>query len=139
MMLESFLWILGMGFFGGQIARRLGAPAHVGMVLIGIVLGPSVAHVLSPDLLAGAAPLRTVAVMVILMKAGLGLDRDKLAQQGTVALRLGFLPALGETLVVAIAAGVCLGAAQYGSGGGDRRGGADSPQCPDPQHCPSTL
>lgn len=103
-MLESFLWILGMGFFGGQIARRLGAPALVGMVLIGIVLGPSVAHVLSPDLLAGAAPLRTVAVMVILMKAGLGLDRDKLAQQGTVALRLGFLPALGETLVVAIAA-----------------------------------
>ena len=61
-MLESFLWILGMGFFGGQIARRLGAPALVGMVLIGIVLGPSVAHVLSPDLLAGAASDKSHAI-----------------------------------------------------------------------------
>ncbi|BAZ04220.1 hypothetical protein [Calothrix sp. NIES-3974] len=36
--------------------------------------------------------------MVILMKAGLGLDREKLAQQGTVALRLGFLPAATEVI-----------------------------------------
>ncbi|MEM9926600.1 MAG: cation:proton antiporter, partial [Cyanobacteria bacterium P01_D01_bin.50] len=49
-------------------------------------------------------PLRTIAVMVILMKAGLGLDREKLLQQGTVALRLGFLPATCEALIVAFAA-----------------------------------
>lgn len=36
--------------------------------------------------------------MVILMKARLGLDREKLAQQGTVALRLGFLPAATEAI-----------------------------------------
>lgn len=93
-----------MGFFVGQIFRHLKAPALIGMVLAGIVLGPQVANVISPDVLALAAPLRTFAVMVILMKAGLGLDREKLAQQGTVALRLGFLPATFEVLVVAIAA-----------------------------------
>ena len=42
-------------------------------------------------------------VMVILMKAGLGLDREKLAQQGTVALRLGFLPAACEAIAIAFA------------------------------------
>ena len=42
--------------------------------------------------------------MVILMKAGLGLDREKLIQQGTVALRLGFLPATCEALIIAFAA-----------------------------------
>ncbi|MDP5338038.1 MAG: cation:proton antiporter, partial [Nodularia sp. (in: cyanobacteria)] len=92
------------GFFVGQIARRLKAPALVGMVLVGIILGPQVADLISPDVLAASAPLRTIAVMVILMKAGLGLDREKLVQQGTVALRLGFLPAACEALCIAFAA-----------------------------------
>jgi NhaP-type Na+/H+ or K+/H+ antiporter len=103
-MLESWLWILLMGFFVGQIARRLKLPALVGMVLVGIVLGPQGGNAIAPSVLDSAAALRTIAVMVILMKAGLGLDRDKLAQQGTVALRLGILPAAGEAIAVAAAA-----------------------------------
>ncbi|GAB4378991.1 MAG: cation:proton antiporter [Elainellaceae cyanobacterium] len=102
-MLESVVWILLMGFFVGQVARRLKAPALVGMVLVGILLGPQVGNVISPDVLDTADALRTIAVMVILMKAGLGLDREKLVQQGTVALRLGFLPATGEAIAVAMA------------------------------------
>lgn len=93
-----------MGFFVGQIARRLKIPALVGMVLAGILLGPQVSDVLSPTVLDAADALRTIAVMVILMKAGLGLDREKLAQQSTVALRLGFLPATCEAIAVALAA-----------------------------------
>lgn len=93
-----------MGFFVGQIARRLKAPALVGMVLVGMVLGPQVGNVISPGVLEAADGLRTIAVMVILMKAGLGLDREKLAQQGSVALRLGFLPAAGEAIAIALAA-----------------------------------
>lgn len=103
-MLKSILWILLMGFFVGQIARRLKAPALVGMVLVGVVLGPQVGNVISPGVLDAADGLRTIAVMVILMKAGLGLDREKLAQQGSVALRLGFLPAACEAIAIAIAA-----------------------------------
>ncbi|EKV02965.1 NhaP-type Na+(K+)/H+ antiporter [Leptolyngbya sp. PCC 7375] len=103
-MLESIIWILLTGFFAGQIARRLKAPALVGMVLAGILLGPQVTNVLSPGVLGAADSLRTIAVMVILMKAGLGLDREKLTQQGTVALRLGFLPATCEAIAVALAA-----------------------------------
>ncbi|PMB07750.1 sodium:proton antiporter, partial [Fischerella thermalis CCMEE 5196] len=103
-MLESILWILLMGFFVGQIARRLQAPALVGMVLVGIILGPQVADAISPNVLAASSALRAIAVIVILMKAGLGLDREKLIQQGTVALRLGFLPAACEALLIALAA-----------------------------------
>uniref|UniRef100_A0A832H514 Sodium:proton antiporter n=1 Tax=Oscillatoriales cyanobacterium SpSt-402 TaxID=2282168 RepID=A0A832H514_9CYAN len=103
-MLESILWILLMGFFVGQIARRLKAPALVGMVLVGIVLGPPVGNLISPDVLESANSLRIIAVMVILMKAGLGLDREKLNQQGSVALRLGFLPATCEAIAIALAA-----------------------------------
>lgn len=100
-MLASTLWILLAGFFAGQLARRLKAPPLVGMVLMGIFLGPQVSDVISPGVLSSADSLRTIAVMVILMKAGLGLDREKLVQQGTVALRLGFLPGACEAIAIA--------------------------------------
>lgn len=103
-MLISFIAILVLGFFGGQLARRLGIPALVGMILVGIFLGPELGNAIAPEVLAAAGPLRTVAVMVILMKAGLGLDRQKLSQQGIVALRLGVLPAACEAIALAIAA-----------------------------------
>ncbi|MGD7037047.1 cation:proton antiporter [Methylotuvimicrobium buryatense] len=102
-MLESIIWILLMGFFVGQIARRLRVPALVGMALVGVVLGPHVGNVIAPEVLGAADSLRVIAVMVILMKAGLGLDREKLAQQGTVALRLGFFPGACEAIAIAFA------------------------------------
>ncbi|MGQ9836454.1 MAG: cation:proton antiporter domain-containing protein [Cyanobacteriota bacterium] len=105
-MLGSWLWILGMGFFVGQILGRLGMPPLLGMIGVGILLGPQLGDVLSGEVLAAADELRLLAVMIILMNAGLGLDREKLAQQGSVALRLGFLPAVCEAVVVA---GVAMG------------------------------
>ncbi len=103
-MLESILWVLLAGFFAGQLAQKLKIPALVGMVLAGILLGPQLGNVLSSEVLDSANALRAIAITVILMKAGLGLDRDKLAQQGSVALRLGFLPAVCEALVTAVMA-----------------------------------
>ncbi|QUS60450.1 cation:proton antiporter [Synechocystis sp. PCC 7339] len=126
-MLSSIIAILLLGFFGGQLARRLKLPALVGMVLVGIVLGPQVGDRLSPAMLALADDLRTIAVMVILMKAGLGLDREKLKQQGSVALRLGFLPASLEAIAVALMAMVLF---QFDFGTGLLLGciiGAESP------------
>lgn len=102
-MLESIILILLMGFFVGQIARRFQIPALVGMVVVGIIFGPQGGKMISSEVLGAANDLRAIAVMVILMKAGLGLDREKLAQQGTVALRLGFLPAATEAIAVAVA------------------------------------
>jgi len=103
-MLESIIWILLGGFFVGQIAQRLQIPALVGMILIGILLGSQGINALGDEILGIAKDLRVIAVMVILMKAGLGLDRQKLSQQGTVALRLGFLPAACEAIAIALTA-----------------------------------
>ncbi len=103
-MLFSLIIILLLGFFAGQIAGRIGAPPLIGMILVGIILSPELDGAIDPNFLDLADDLRTIAVMVILMRAGLGLDREKLVQQGSVALRLGFLPAMTEAIVVAIAA-----------------------------------
>lgn len=101
---ESVLWIILLGFFVSQVFSRAKIPALVGLVVVGIILGPQVSNVLASDVLNSAPSLRIIAVMVILMKAGLGLDREKLAQQGNVALRLGFLPATFEAIAIAFAA-----------------------------------
>lgn len=103
-MLESTIWILLAGFGAGQCVKRLGAPSLIGMILVGILLGPEGLNRISPGVLANASELRKFAVMVILMRAGLGLDRDKLIQQGSVALRLGFLPAMCEAIAIAVTA-----------------------------------
>lgn len=103
-MLSSAIWILIAGFLGGQIAHRFGAPPLIGMIIVGIIIGPELANLIAPNALDLADDLRIFAVMVILMRAGLGLDRAKLKQQGSVALRLGILPAMTETVVVTFSA-----------------------------------
>ncbi len=104
MFLLSIVLILLLGFFGGQIAAKIGAPPLMGMIIIGILLGTEVSNLIAPEVIDIADELRTIAVTIILMRAGLGLDRDKLIKQGNVALRLGILPAITEMIVIAIVA-----------------------------------
>ena len=99
----SIVLILLCGFAGGRLAEKFHLPSLVGTILVGILLGKEVGNLVSSEVLEIADALRTGAVTVILMRAGLGLDRHKLQQQGSVALRLGFLPALAEMVAVAIA------------------------------------
>ena len=101
-LLFGFILILLGGFIGGQIARKLGAPPLLGMMLAGVLLGWQGNNFIAPKMLDLADNLRSIAVTIILMRAGLGLDRDRLIQQGSVAIRLGFLPALTEAIAVCI-------------------------------------
>jgi solute carrier family 9B (sodium/hydrogen exchanger), member 1/2 len=99
-LLFSLVLILLLGFLGGQLAQKLKAPPLLGMMLVGILLGSEVSNLISPQMIDLADDLRAIAIMIILMRAGLGLDQDKLMKQGTVALRLGFLPALTEAIAI---------------------------------------
>ncbi len=103
-MLEILAGILLIGFFVSRIFYRLQIPALVGMICAGILLGKNVSGFIPDVVLQSGGEFRAIAVMVILMKAGLGLDYSKLRQQGTVALRLGFLPAICEAIAVSFLA-----------------------------------
>ncbi len=103
-LLPGVVMILMVGFFAGELAGRLGLPRLIGMLLCGIALGPYALDLLPRVVLDLSAEIRMLALLVILFKAGLGLEKQKLLSQGSVALRLGFLPATLEAAVVAAAA-----------------------------------
>ena len=103
----ALLWLLGMAL--GAAARKLHLPALVGMLLAGILLGPFGADLLSPALLSVSADLRRLALILILLRAGLSLDLGSLRRAGRSAVLLCFLPAACEVLGMVLLAPRLLG------------------------------
>ena len=91
------------------LLNRLGVPALLGMLAIGVVFGPYVLGVLDPALLAIGTDLRLIALIVILMRAGFQLSRQALHRVGGRALLLSFVPATCEGLAVTLVAPPLLG------------------------------
>jgi len=108
-LLLGILIILAVGFLLGELAGQLGLPKLIGMLFGGILIGPHVLDVLTDPIYEISDEIRLFVLLVILFKAGLGLDKEKLMAQGSVALRLGFVPCILETFVVAGAARWLLG------------------------------
>ena len=72
------------------------------MLAVGIVFGPYVLGLLSPDLLAISPDLRSIALIVILLRAGLELSRRVLKSVGKLVLLLSAIPALFEGVTVTL-------------------------------------
>lgn len=107
--LQDLVIILGFGYLAGLAVEQLKLPRLLGMLLAGIVAGPYALNLLSAEILSAGEQIRTLALIVILLKAGLGMDRQLLQRYGSVVLRLGFLPCLLEALAVALIVQLLLG------------------------------
>lgn len=105
----SLSLILLLGMVSNRLFEQLNLPGLLGMLLTGVLLGPYGFDLLSPDLLAVSGDLRLIALIIILLRAGLGLDRETLNRIGGPALRMSFLPGLAEGLVVILTASLLLG------------------------------
>jgi solute carrier family 9B (sodium/hydrogen exchanger), member 1/2 len=76
--------------------RRMRVPGLVGMLLVGVLLGPYALGFLDPGLLAIGPDLRLIALIVILLRVGFELSRSTLHRIGGRALLLSFIPATLE-------------------------------------------
>ncbi len=97
-MLTSIAYVFLFGLALGSLAKRLYMPSLVGMLLAGILLGPYGFDQLSGELLAISADLRQLALVIILLRAGLSLELDDLKRAGRPALLMCFVPAACEVL-----------------------------------------
>lgn len=95
-MLLSLALIFLCGMSLAALFRRLRLPSLLGMLITGILLGPYALDLIAPNLLAISADLRKIALIVILMRAGLNLDINDLKKVGRPAVLMCFVPACFE-------------------------------------------
>ena len=97
-MLTSLAYIFLVGLALATIFERIKLPRIIGMLLTGILLGPYVLDLLDPSILGVSAELRKLALVIILIKAGLSLNINDLKKIGRPAVLMSFLPATFEIL-----------------------------------------
>lgn len=108
-MLTSLALIFLVGLCLAAICKKLHLPHLIGMLISGIVMGPFVLDLLDPSILGISAELRRMALVIILIKAGLSLNLKDLKKVGRPALLLSFLPALFELCAYVLFAPALLG------------------------------
>lgn len=137
-MLTSLALIFLVGLAMAALCQMIRLPRIIGMLLTGILLGPYVLNLLDDSILLVSADLREMALVIILIKAGLSLKLQDLKAVGRPALMMSFVPAsfeivayilfaplvLGLTRVEAAVMGSVLAAVSPG-GGGTPDGAAD--------------
>lgn len=108
-MLLSITYILFFGLLFGWICKKLHLPALFGMILAGILIGPYVLNLLDSSILDISAQIRKIALVIILIRAGLKLSLADLKKVGRPAILLCFLPATAELLGMLLLAPKLLG------------------------------
>ena len=108
-LIYSIALILIIGFLFSSLFIRLQLPGLLGLILTGILLGPFGMDLMAPELLAISADIRKIALIVILVRAGLTMELGDLKKIGRPAILMTFLPATFEILAVTLLAPKLLG------------------------------
>lgn len=101
-MISSLALIFLLSLLVGELFHKVQLPKIIGMLLVGIIIGPYALNLLSPAILNISAELRKIALIIILIKAGLTLDLSSLKKASRPALLLSFLPATFEVIAITI-------------------------------------
>lgn len=108
-MLLSIALILLLGLFLGSIFSKIKLPPLLGMIVAGIILSPHAFNLIDESILNISADLRQIALVIILIRAGLALDLSDLKKVGRPAFLMCFLPACIEICGTMLLAPVLLG------------------------------
>lgn len=108
-MLLSLALLLLIGLAMKSLVEKMGLPGIIGIFATGVLLGPSCFNLLDDHLLAISGELRQMALIIILLKAGLSLDLSDLKKVGRPAIFMSFVPASFEIIGYTLLAPIFLG------------------------------
>ena len=108
-MLTSLALVFLLGLAAAALCSRIGLPRIIGMLLSGILIGPYVLNWLDDSILSISSELRQMALIIILIKAGLSLDLSDLKRVGRPAVMMACVPASCEILAFFLLAPHILG------------------------------
>lgn len=103
-MASSVALIVLLGLICYKIFTWIRLPGFLGILLLGMAIGPNGFDWIDESILLVSGDLRKIALIIILLRAGLGLHRQTLKKVGLPALRLGFIPVITEGFVILLAA-----------------------------------
>jgi solute carrier family 9B (sodium/hydrogen exchanger), member 1/2 len=99
-MIVGIAEFLILGFIVDWAFRKLNIPGLVGLLFLGVVLGPYVLGWATPGLIEVSDELRLVALIVILLRAGFEISKETLNRVGGRVLLLATVPAIFEGVAV---------------------------------------
>lgn len=108
-MLTSLALVFLLGLAAAALCSRTGLPRIIGMLLTGILIGPYVLNWLDDSILSISSALRQMALIIILIKAGLSLNLSDLKKVGRPAVMMACVPASCEILAFFLLAPHILG------------------------------
>lgn len=103
-MLLSIALILLLGMLAGKISKILKFPSLFGMILVGMLIGPFALDLLDVNILSISAEIRKIALIIILLRAGITLNLADLRKVGRPAVLMCFLPACFEMIGMVVLA-----------------------------------
>lgn len=95
-MAYSLAIIIMFGLIFNRVFTKIKLPGLLGMLFLGILVGPYGFNLISQKILTISPDLRKIALIVILLRAGLGIEKNTLKKVGIPAIKLSFLPGLLE-------------------------------------------
>lgn len=102
-MAASLAIIILLGMPANKLFEKLKVPGLLGMLLLGVFIGPYGFNLLDSDLINASADLRKIALIIILLRAGLGINKNDLKKIGNTALKMSCIPGLIEGFFIAFA------------------------------------
>jgi len=101
-MLTSLAIMIILGLLANAIFTKMRLPGLLGMLILGVLIGPYVFNWLDPNILLISADSRKIALIIILLRAGLGISRDDLKKVGSTAIKLSCIPGIIEGFTIAL-------------------------------------
>lgn len=108
-MIDSLAIIILLGLGADKLFSKLRLPGLLGMILLGIAIGPFGLNWISPEMMSISADLRKIALVIILLRAGFGINRETLNKVGLTAIKLSCVPGLFEGFAIAFTSMKLLG------------------------------
>ena len=108
-MIVNLAQFLILGLIIDWFFRRIKCPGLVGMLLLGVLLGPYLLDLISPNLLSVSSDFQLFALIVILLRAGFELSKDTLSRVASRVVLLALIPAIVEGVAVIFLGPLLLG------------------------------
>lgn len=96
----SLAIIILLGLLFSRLFEKINLPGLLGMLILGILIGPYGLNFINSEILNISSELRKIALVVILLRAGFGIKKENLNKVGIPALKMSFIPGLLEGFTI---------------------------------------